>query len=102
MVLIELAISLEYEVEEVDRADFVFNIHPATTAHQTVQDEHLEVSGDVPQDIAADSATATRFMRLHAGRGLFALKYGQMSASITTWLSLPLSSRCRSVACRSR
>lgn len=75
MVQIEIAISLEYEIEDPEGADFIFNIHPAQTAHQSVQAERLELTGEVPRDIATDSATATRFMRLHAGPGLFVLRY---------------------------
>lgn len=75
MVRIGLEISLEYEVEDPLGADFLFNIHAATTAHQAVQDERLEFIGDVPHDIATDLATASRFMRLHAEPGPFVLKY---------------------------
>jgi transglutaminase-like putative cysteine protease len=75
MVQIELAISLEYGIEDPGGADFIFNIHPARTAHQKVQAERLELTGDVPRDIATDTATATRFMRLHAEPGVFVLRY---------------------------
>jgi transglutaminase-like putative cysteine protease len=75
MVQIELDISLEYEVEDPLGADFIFNIHAATTAHQTVQAERLAVTGDVPRDIATDAATASRFMRLHADPGTLVVRY---------------------------
>lgn len=75
MVRIGLEISLEYEVEDPLGADFIFNIHAATTAHQAVQAERLTVTGGVPCDIATDPATASRFMRLHAETGPFVVKY---------------------------
>jgi transglutaminase-like putative cysteine protease len=75
MVRIGLEISLEYEVHDPLGADFIFNIHAATTAHQAVEAEHLVLSPDVARDIATDPATASRFLRLHAGPGPLAVKY---------------------------
>ncbi|MFL6692983.1 MAG: transglutaminase family protein [Ramlibacter sp.] len=79
MVEIALEIGLSYEVTDPAGADFVFNIHAATTPHQTVADERLTISQPnvVPQ-VATDPATATRFMRLHADQGPLLVRYEAM------------------------
>jgi transglutaminase-like putative cysteine protease len=75
MVQISLEISLAYEVRDAAGADFVFNIHPAITPHQSVTDERLEISQDLVPEIATDPVTATRFMRLHANPGPLTMRY---------------------------
>jgi transglutaminase-like putative cysteine protease len=75
VVRLELEVELDYEVRDPGGADFVFNIHAARTAHQTVEQERLELSQPVPYDVATDPATATRFMRLHANPGPLHLAY---------------------------
>jgi hypothetical protein len=75
MVRLELALELAYDVVDPDGADFIFNIHAARTAHQTVRHEQLVLSQPVPYEVASDPATETRFMRLHAGTGPLHLRY---------------------------
>jgi Transglutaminase-like superfamily len=75
MVQIALEIALEYEVLHAAGADFVFNIHPALTAHQSVTDERLYISQPLAPQIATDPGTASRFMRLHANAGTLVVRY---------------------------
>ena len=75
MIRLELQVELAYEIRDPDGADFVFNIHAAQTSHQTVEDERLVVSQAVTPEVATDPATASRFMRLHAGPGPLQLSY---------------------------
>lgn len=88
MVRIALEISLEYEVEDARGADFIFNIHAARTACQSVEAEHLALSQDVALDEATDPATGTRFLRLHAAGGPLILKY-QAEVAITHHVAEP-------------
>jgi hypothetical protein len=74
-VRIELQVDLAYEVHDPAGADFVFNVHAAHTAHQTVEGEQLILNQPVTPDIATDSATGTRFMRLHAEPGPLHVTY---------------------------
>ncbi|WP_200947215.1 transglutaminase-like domain-containing protein [Ramlibacter sp. Leaf400] len=80
MVQIALEINLEYDVQHADGADFVFNIHPAVTAHQSVDDENLHISQPVVPQIAVEPSTGSRFMRLHANAGPLVVSY---SATVT-------------------
>ena len=75
MVRLELKPVLEYEVFDSNGADFVFNIHAAQTARQSVGDEHLTFSQPVRPEIRTHAATATRFMRLHAAPGPLRVSY---------------------------
>jgi transglutaminase-like putative cysteine protease len=75
MVEIDFKVSLEYEVVDPAGADFVLNIHAATTAHQQVGAERLTVNQPVVPELATDPATDSRFMRLHAEPGLLVVAY---------------------------
>ena len=75
MIRLQLKVDLAYEIADAAGADFIFNVHAAHTAHQTVESERLVLSQPVVPDIATDPATGTRFMRLHAGPGLLHLSY---------------------------
>ena len=75
MIRLQLELELAYEISDPDGADFIFNIHAAQTAHQTVEAESLVLSQAVATDMATDPATATRFMRLHADPGPLTLSY---------------------------
>ena len=75
MIRLQLELELAYEINDPDGADFIFNIHAAQTAHQTVEAENLVLSQAVATDMATDPATATRFMRLHADPGPLKLSY---------------------------
>jgi hypothetical protein len=78
MVKIDYKVSLEYEVLDQAGADFIFNIHAATTAHQTVTAEQLVINQDLTPEIAADTTTGSRFMRLHANPGVLVVTYHAM------------------------
>ena len=75
MIRLELQLELAYEIQDSDGADFVFNIHAAQTPHQRVEGERLRLNQDVTAEVAADPATGTRFMRLHAAPGPLRLSY---------------------------
>lgn len=72
---LDLQLDLVYEVHDPAGADFVFNVHAAQTAHQTVEHERLLLNQPVTPDIATDPATGTRFLRLHAQPGTLHLTY---------------------------
>ncbi len=74
MVRMELSIELGYEVDG-HGADFVFNIHAARTACQTVVAENLFVSQSVQANIHTDQITGNRYMRLRAEPGLLTVGY---------------------------
>jgi transglutaminase-like putative cysteine protease len=78
MVKIDFNLSLEYEVLSQDGADFVFNIHAANTERQRVSDERLVISQDIEPEVATDSVTGSRFMRLHAEQGTLVINYSAM------------------------
>jgi len=74
MVRIELQVDLSYEIDE-HGADFVFNVHAANTACQTVSHEHLALSQAVAVQMHTDPSSGNRYARLHAGPGELRLSY---------------------------
>ena len=74
MVRIELQVELNYLVD-ANGADFVFNIHAAHTAHQTVSSESLWLSQALMPLVHADPSTGSRFMRLRAEPGELKVSY---------------------------
>ena len=78
MIRLQLHLNLSYEILDPRGADFVFNVHAARTAHQTVEDERLVLSGALAPDVATDPSTGTRFMRLHAPAGPLELEYSAL------------------------
>ena len=74
MIRIELQVQLNYEVD-APGADFVFNIHAAYTACQTIAAESLVVSQPVAVQIDIDRSTGNRYMRLSAMPGALSLSY---------------------------
>ncbi len=74
MVRMDLQIDLTYEVA-APGADFIFNVHAAQTACQTVVQESLHLNQRVEQRIDTDPVTGTRYLRLHAEPGDLALTY---------------------------
>ncbi len=74
MVGIEIKIDLSYEILG-QSADFVFNIHAANTACQTVLYESLILNQDSLTQIYTDPSTGNRYMRLEASPGLLNLSY---------------------------
>jgi len=74
LIRLSFTIALHYEVQE-SPADFVFNIHAALTPSQVVVSEALTTTQDVPHHLYTDHNTATRYLRLRAEPGPFALTY---------------------------
>lgn len=74
MTRIELQVDLRYEIG-AEGADFIFNIHAAHTACQTVSAERLTLSQTVFPKIHTDAATGTRYMRLRALPGELKVSY---------------------------
>lgn len=75
MIRMDLQLELNYEIHDPQGADFIFNIHAAHTACQTVASEKLVLSQRVDSEIVTDPSTLTRYMRLHANPGPLKLKY---------------------------
>ena len=74
MIRIQLQVQLNYEVD-APGADFVFNIHAAHTACQTIAAESLVLSQPVAAQIDTDRSTGNRYMRLSAMPGPLSLSY---------------------------
>jgi transglutaminase-like putative cysteine protease len=74
VIRLSFSIGLKYEIAE-SPADFVFNIHAAQTARQTVVNESLTLSQPVVPEVFVDPATASRYMRLRAEPGLLLVSY---------------------------
>jgi transglutaminase-like putative cysteine protease len=74
MIRLELQVDLSYEVGEYG-ADFVFNIHAAHTACQTVSDETLAISQPIDPWMHTDPVSGNRYMRLRAAPGPLTLSY---------------------------
>ena len=74
MIRLSFDVELKYEIAE-QAADFVFNIHPARTLWQTVVNEVLAI--DPPADSVLETdALDNRFLRMRAGPGAVAVRYG--------------------------
>jgi transglutaminase-like putative cysteine protease len=74
MTRIELQVGLQYEVGP-EGADFIFNLHAAHTASQTVSNERLLISQAVIPQIHTEASTGTRFTRLRAWPGPLQVNY---------------------------
>jgi transglutaminase-like putative cysteine protease len=74
MVRLKFSIELNYEITEPG-CDFIFSIHAAQTAHQTVVSESLDISQPLPSNLYTDPVTHTRFLRLKALAGPLAVRY---------------------------
>lgn len=74
MVRIQFAIDLHYELN-YPGADFVFNIHAAKTANQSIVAENLQISQQVPSTIQTDPVTHARYLRLTAAPGPLHVTY---------------------------
>jgi transglutaminase-like putative cysteine protease len=80
VIRLQYQVDLAYDVRDPAGADFIFNVHAAQTAQQTVENEKLVLNQAVVPDVATDPNTATRFMRLHANQGPLQVTY---SATVT-------------------
>ncbi len=74
MIRIHLRVELNYEIDH-GTADFVFNIHAARTASQTIVAERLDLSQEVVPQFHTDPVTGNRYMRLHGAPGPLRLVY---------------------------
>ena len=74
MVRLQFSIELGYEIDPPG-CDFIFSIHAARTAHQTVIGETLLVSQPLAQNLYTDPAHHTRYLRLKAMGGPLIVRY---------------------------
>ena len=74
-VRMEVQIDLAYDILDALGADFVFNIHAAQTACQTVLAERLVLNQDIATELHTDPATRNRTLRLHGDPGTLELSY---------------------------
>lgn len=86
MIQLKFEIELSYEIAG-SPSDFVFNIHAAQTAHQSVVIEQLNLSQSVPHEIYMDSI-GTRYMRLQASSGPLTVHY-DATVDISQYLAVP-------------
>lgn len=74
MIRLKFDIELGYEIAG-PMSDFIFNIHAAPTAHQSVVNEQLYLSQPVSPLIYTDPTFGTRYMRLQAAPGPLTVRY---------------------------
>jgi transglutaminase-like putative cysteine protease len=74
MIRIELQVELNYDVGPYG-ADFIFNVHAAHTACQTIVAERLALSQPVTPLMHTDAGSGNRYLRLHADPGPLRLTY---------------------------
>ncbi len=74
MIRLNFAIELKYEIDRPG-CDFIFSIHAAQTAYQTVVSESLDISQRLQPILYTDPVTHTRFLRLKAFPGLLTVHY---------------------------
>ncbi|MGA7181031.1 MAG: transglutaminase family protein [Thiobacillaceae bacterium] len=74
MIRLRFSIRLRYEVIG-QPADFIFNIHAAQTARQTVLNESLTISPPLPSTIHYDPLLHHRLLRLRANPGPLNISY---------------------------
>jgi len=74
MIRLKFDIELGYEIAG-SASDFIFNIHAAQTAHQSVVNEQLYLSQPVTPVIYTDLTFGTRYMRLQAAPGPLTVRY---------------------------
>lgn len=74
MIRLQLGLELNYSVLS-PQCDFVFNIHAAHTASQTVCSEQLVIAPGLAHEVQVDPCTGNRYLRLHAGPGPLRIGY---------------------------
>jgi len=74
VISLKFSIELQYEIDPPG-CDFIFSIHAAQTPYQTVVDELLTLSQDLPLHMYTDPITHTRFLRLKAMPGFLTVHY---------------------------
>ncbi len=75
MIRLKFDIELRYEVIGMN-SDFIFNLHAAQTAQQSVVNEQLDISPALTPVLYTDPITQTRFIRLQVAPGPFSIRYG--------------------------
>jgi transglutaminase-like putative cysteine protease len=88
MVRLKFDIELKYEIAE-RASDFIFNIHAAHTACQTVVSESLRLSPSVPHAVYADAELGNRCLRLQAQPGGLTVTY-EATVDITHYMASPV------------
>ena len=71
---LNFSIALSYEITQPG-CDFIFNIHAAQTAHQTVVWENLHISQPVLPSMYTDTVSHNRYLRLKALAGPLTVRY---------------------------
>lgn len=74
MIRLNLTIDLRYEVLN-QTSDFIFNIHPARTKHQSLVRENMLINQTVSPNFSSEKPDGSRFMQLQAAPGLFSIDY---------------------------
>ena len=74
MVRLQFSIELHYEIDQPG-CDFIFSIHAAQTAQQTVVNESLSLSQALTPNLYTDPVMHTRYLRLKAFAGPLTLRY---------------------------
>ena len=74
MVRLQFSVELNYDITDV-ASDFIFNIHAAQTAAQTVVSESLAMSQPVVSSVFTDDITHARFLRFKASHGPLLVRY---------------------------
>ncbi len=74
MTRIALQLDLAYQID-AQGADFIFNVHAAQTAGQSVSNERLWVNQSVATVVHTDPFSGTRFLRLRADPGDLRVSY---------------------------
>lgn len=87
MVRLKFSIALDYQID-APGCDFIFSIHAARTARQSVVCESLEISQDLAPHLHTDPATHTRFLRLKAFAGSLRVRYAA-TVDIDHFVALP-------------
>jgi transglutaminase-like putative cysteine protease len=86
-VRLRLSLQLDYQVFE-SGCDFVFNIHAAHTARQSVVDEMLIVNQHVMSKVETDPATSNRYLRFSAMAGPLRVSY-EATVDLSHYFALP-------------
>jgi len=74
LIRLKFSIELNYEIDQPG-CDFIFNVHAAQTLLQSVVNESLVISQNIPHNLYTDPATYTRFLRLKAFAGPLRVRY---------------------------
>lgn len=74
MIRLNFTVDLRYEVLH-QASDFIFNIHPAQTKHQSIARENLVINQTVSPKFFAEKPDGSRFMQIQANPGLLSIDY---------------------------